>query len=335
MFAVPGAPAVAADASEPEGPWVFVPPGQSIAHAISSGARAVSLGDGDYPVDETVVLPAGTHLRGIGTRTRLQAAAGLPVVLAIGDGKPAYGVTVADLAIDCARHADVAIDLNIVGTDGNWKGDNDATCRLDNLWVWGPARDGVAYRGTDDRSVMTTRVRVRQAGRYGFRIGESDASTASDCWWIACEATTIRRTGSSAGFLVHGANNFFQACKAWYCRDYGFHVRGTRNLFHSCVSQDTRSHGFFVEYPKNLFNGCAADTAAMWDVGGVPGGADGFHVQDGGDTSMVGCQAFDRGPDGHVPQQRYGFNVPADMVTEHRLVGQSGWNNTKGLVHQR
>lgn len=332
LFTGPSMPAAAATTASS---WVSVPPGKSINAALEKGARAVALDAGDYPVHEPIVLPPGCQLRGAGSLTRLRATSTLPTVIAIGNGGSAYGVMVADLAIDCARHAAVAIDLNIVGTEGNWNGDNDAACRLEDLWIWAPESDGVAYRGTDNRAVVSTRVRVRQAGRYGFRIGESDTSTASDCWWVACEATTIHRTGSSAGFLIHGSNNFFQACKAWYCRDYGFHVRGTRNNLVGCGSQDTRSHGFFVEWPKNLFTGCSADTAGMWDVGGEPDSADGFHVRDGSDTSIVGCQAFDRGPQGHRPQQRYGFNVPGAMVTENRLVGQSGWDNTGGLVHRR
>ncbi|OZM70338.1 hypothetical protein CFN78_25800 [Amycolatopsis antarctica] len=334
LFAGPAVHAATGGDTE-TGPWRHVAPGDSIADAVAGGARAIALGEGDYPVDETLVLPHGCQVRGIGQLTRLVPAEGVGTVLAIGEGGPAYGVQVADLAIDCSPGAATAVDVHIVGREGNWKGDNDAACRLDNLWIWGPAEDGVVYRGTDNRSVVTSRVRVRQAGRYGFRIGESSESAPSDCWWIACEATTTTATGSSAGFLVRGANHFLQACKAWYCRDYGFHVLGTRNKFLGCEAQDTRSHGFNIEWDMNLFNGCSADTAGMWDVGGRPDEADGFYVADGDRTSITGCQSFDRGPKGRPPQQRFGFNVPATMLDEGRLSGHSGWDNVRGLVNRR
>lgn len=330
------APAVHGEpAAQPDEPWTFVRPGESIAKTIERGARAIQLGQGDYPIDAPLVLPHGSFLRGVGQLTRLIAVAPVPAVIAVGDGGPAYGVQIVDLAIDCAATARTGIDLHIVGREGNWNGDNDAVCRLENLWVWRPAADGVVYRGTDNRAVYSARVRVRQAGRYGFLIGESAESTASDCWWIACEATTRHRTGSSAGFEVRGANHFFQACKAWYCRDYGFRIKGTRNKFTGCEAQDTRLHGWHIDWDMNTFTGCTADTAGMWDVGGKPNSADGFYFAGGKGTSIVGCQAFDRGPRGRREQQRFGFNVPADTVDEGRLIGHSGWGNTRGLVNRR
>ncbi|MGC0417344.1 hypothetical protein ABIA38_002858 [Embleya sp. AB8] len=50
---------------------------------------------------------------------------------------------------------------------------------------------------------------------------------------------------------------------------------------------------------------------------------------------MVGCQAFDRKPSGRAAQQRYGFNVPAMMVTGGWLTGCSGYDNTGGTVNAR
>ncbi|TCP56496.1 hypothetical protein EV191_101439 [Tamaricihabitans halophyticus] len=330
------APAVSGQPlAEPAEPWTYVPPGGSIADSIEKGARAIQLGAGDYPVEEPIVLPHGTQLRGLGHLSQLTAVEEVPAIILVGAAGPAYGVGIVDLAIDCAETAKVGIDLHIVGREGNWYGDNDAVCRLENLWIWGPVNDGVVYRGTDNRSVHSSRVRVRQAGRFGFLIGESESSTASDCWWIACEATTIRQTGESAGFEVRGANHFFQACKAWYCRDYGFRIRGTRNKFTGCEAQDTRLHGWSIEWDMNTFVGCTADTAGMWDVGGEPDSADGFYFADGTGTSIVGCQSFDRGPRGRKEQQRFGFNVPAEMLAQGRLIGHSGWGNTRGLVHER
>lgn len=317
------------------GPWLYLAPGRSIADAVDRGARAIQLGEGEYRIDRPVVLPHGSYLRGVGQLTRLRAVQEIPTVLAIGNGGPAYGVQLADLAIDCADTARTGVELNIVGQEGNFNNDNDAVCRLENLLVWAPTEDGVVYRGTDNRAVLSTRVRVRQAGRHGFLIGDNSDFTVSDCWWIACEATTARHTDDSAGFEVRGANHFFQACKAWYCRDYGFHVNGVRNKFTGCETQDTRLSGWYVEFDMNTFTGCTADTAGMWDVGGTRDTADGFYVEEGEATSMVGCQAFDRAPRGHREQQRYGFNVPGSMIEDGRLIGHSGWGNTRGLVRRR
>lgn len=327
-----------ASAAPGESPWTYVPPGGSIQRAIASGAKALQLGAGEYRIAEPIRPSGGCSIRGIGQQTRLRAAKGMAAMIAIGGGGSVDGVAIADLTLDCAGKAQIGIDLNISGTGRFYKGEPDSVCRLDNLSIHQPALDGVAYRGTDTQACITSRVRVRQAGRYGFRV------EAPDSWWIACEATTIRQTGSSAGFYIGTAipgsngigasNNFFEACKAWYCRDYGWHVRGGRNKFIGCESQDTRSHGWFIEYDRNVFTGCVADTAAMIDVGGTPGGADGFHVVSGEQTSMVGCQSIDRRPHGQA-HQRYGFNVPAAMVTEGRLAGHTGWDNLAGLVNQR
>ncbi|MEV4538231.1 hypothetical protein AB0J82_31050 [Asanoa sp. NPDC049518] len=313
------------------GPWEYVAPGGSIQAAITAGAKAIQLGPGRYDLAAPVVPSRGCTIRGVGRLTELVAQAAMPAMIAIGNGSAIDGVYVGDLVLDCATKAVIGIDVNIVGTTGNYKGEPDSMCRLDNLWVYSPVQDGISYRGTDTQATSTSRVRVRGAGQYGFRV------EAPDNWWTACEATTRDSTGANAGFYIGGsaANNFFQACKAWYTRGYGWHVKSTRNKFVACESQDTRAHGWYVEWDRNTFVGCVADTAAMYDVQGTTNTADGFYVIGGLETSMVGCQAFDRRPGGHAAQQRYGFNVPASMVTSGRLAAATGWDNTAGLIYQR
>lgn len=324
--AVAQTPAAAATAV---GPWTYVPPGESIQAAITAGAKAIVLGAGRYPVSAPIVPTAGTTIVGVGAKTEVVATASIAAVFAIGNGGPVDGVYLGDLVIDCARLATTGVDLNIVGTTGNYKGEPDSICRLDNLRVYAPVQDGVWYRGSDCQAVVTTRVRVRQAGRHGFRV------ESADNWWSACEATTSTQTGSSAGFSIAGANNFFESCKAWYCRDYGFHVRGVRNQLSNCSAQDIRSHGFFIEFDKNVINGCTADSCGHTDVGGTPGTADGFYVTTGDATSMVGCQSYDRKPGGVAIRQRYGFNVPGSMIDGGRFVAASGYDNLSGLVNRR
>lgn len=319
------------------GPWHVVAPGGSIQETIDAGARAIQLGDGEYPVDAPIVPRPGVTIRGIGEGTVLRAAADLATVIAIGNGGPVGGVTVADLVVDCQRRAAVGIDLDVVGTTGNFQQEPDSVCRLDNLWVIDAAQDGIVYRGTDTQACITSRVRVRRAQRYGYRV------EAPDNVWIACEATTQGADG--AGFYVGeaiegsdgiGAGNcHFHACKAWYCRGVGWLVATGRNTFTGCEAQDTGGHGWHITGPRSTFASCVADTAAMADVGGTPDSADGFYVEPASELSLVGCMAFDRSPGPLVEQQRYGFNVPQALVDDGLLVAPIGWGNTGGLVNAR
>ena len=319
------------------GPWHVVAPGGSIQQTIDGGARAIQLGDGEYPVDAPIVPTPGCTIRGIGEATVLRATTDLDAVIAIGAGGPVGGVTIADLVVDAAKRAAIGIDLDIVGTQGNFQGEPDSVCRLDNLWVIDAALDGIAYRGTDTQACTTSRVRVRRAGRHGFRV------EAPDNVWIACEATTAGPDG--AGFYVGeaiegsdgiGAGNcHFHACKAWYCKGYGWQVATGRNSFVGCEAQDVAKHGWYITGPRSTFSACSADTAGMADVGGTPGTADGFYVVPAEETALVGCMAFDRAPGPLVEQQRYGFNVPKALVDDGLLVAPIGWGNTDGLINAR
>jgi hypothetical protein len=315
-------------AGDDGGPWHVVAPGGSIQETIDAGARAIQLGDGEYRIDAPVVPKPGTTIRGIGEGTVLRADADLSAVIAVGNGGPIGGVTIADLVVDGQKRAAVGIDLDVVGTAGNFQQEPDSVCRLDNLWVIDAAQDGIAYRGTDTQACITTRVRVRRAQRYGFRI------EAPDNVWIACEATTQGPDG--AGFYVGeaiegsdgiGAGNcHFDVCKAWYCRGVGWLVATGRNTFTGCEAQDTA---------RSTSSSCVADTAGMADVGGKPASADGFYVEPDSEISLIGCLAFDRGPGQLAEQQRYGFNVPKALVDDGLLVAPIGWGNTDGLVNAR
>lgn len=319
------------------GPWRYLEPGGSVQEAIDAGATAIWLGDGTYPLDAPLTPTPGCTIRGVGERTVLQATTDLPAVVAIGAGGPVGGVVLADLVVDAAGRADLGIDLDIVGTDGNLRGEPDATCRLDQLWVLDARLDGIVYRGTDTQATVTSRVRVRRAGRHGYRI------EAPDNVWIACEATTrgTEGAGFSIGVAIEGsdgigaANNHFHACKAWYCHGVGWQVGTGRNAFTGCEAQDTASHGWRITAPRNTFSSCVADTAGMADVGGRPGAADGFSVTPEDELALVGCMAFDRTPGGLPAQQRYGFDVPAALVEAGLLVAPIGWGNTDGLINAR
>jgi hypothetical protein len=302
-------------------------PKDSIQAALDDGVQSVHLSPGDWKISAPIVARPGASLTGSGQSSRLVATApGLPAVLAIGNGKQCDGFVVSNLVVNANKLATTGIDLNPVGRGTYYEDEPDPMHRLVNLWVYDAVQDNIWYRG-DARATVSQLVRSRRAGRHAFNC------TNADSWWIACEGTTLQAGIDSAGFFIGSTNCFFVACKAWYCRDYGFYVRGTRNKFSVCESQDTRSHGWYVEFDKNVFNGCVADTAGFHDVGGKPNSADGFYVvNDNESQAMIGCQAFDRFGN---PQQRYGFNVPASMADEGRLVAATGYGNVAGLVHRR
>ncbi|WP_328994650.1 hypothetical protein OG394_09200 [Kribbella sp. NBC_01245] len=316
------------------GPATIVTTGSELEAAVAAKVAAIHLGAGEYVVNTTLVLAPSTMLSGVGQASRIRASGSFNrsrPVIAIGNNVgPAAGVTIRDLVVDCDSKALIGIAIEGIAAH-DYQGELDSMCRLDNLWVYDSVGDGVLYAGRDSRSVISTRVRVRRAGRHGFHIRNSDS------WWIGCEATTRTPTGGTAGFFINaGASNFFEACKAWYCRDFGWRVSGVRNKFIGCEAQDTRLHGWNIEWDRNVFTGCVADSAGMYDVGGKPNTADGFYVATAGAaTSLVGCQSFDRRPNGTKPQQRFGFNVTRAFGASGRLVAPTGYDNTGGLIRQR
>jgi len=310
------------------GPWEYVAPGSSIQAAINAGAKAVQLGAGTYPVTAPIIPTRGCTIRGVGQATRITASTAMGDVIAIGNGAAIDGVSIGDLVCDANSKAARGININVVGTGGNFRGEPDAMTRLDNIWVYAPTGDGVVYQGSDAQATVTSRVRVRGAGGNGFSV------LAPDNVFLACEATTANPNGQH-GFFVGSANCHFHACKAWYCRGYGWHVKGSRNAFVGCEAQDTKLHGWYLEYDKDTFNGCVADTAGMFDVGGTAGTSDGFYVVPNARTVLTGCLSFDRRPSGHAAQQRYGFNVPAVLQSSGLFAANTGWDNTVGTVKLR
>lgn len=233
----------------------------------------------------------------------------------IGNGAPCDKTTLSDLTLDCDGKADYGLDINIVGTTGNYGGEPDGQCHVERLYVDDAVDIGVYVRGGDSQAYHLYGVRARRAGNYGFRIDVG----GPDAWILDCEATTSN-TGTGAGFLVGSSNLHFKGCKAWYCRGYGWQIKGTRNIFVDCESQDTRLHGWMIEWDKNQFIGCMADSAGYADVGGVSNTQDGFYLASGLTmTTMAGCVAFDR-EQGYPAQQRYGFNMSASTYN----VGRAG-----------
>ena len=270
--------------------WTYVAPGGSIQAAITSGAKAIQLGAGEYRLTQPLIMDNGVTLQGVGQTTRLIATSSFPknnALIEIGAGGPIDGVSVFGLALDCDGIAACGIRCNIVGTAGNYQGEPDAICRFDNLWIYDAAEDGMVYMGVDTQATISTRIRVRRAKRHGFNILNSDN------WFTECEATTSGSEG--AGFYITGGNSFFTACKAWYCRGHGFYAKGPRNKFVACEAQDIAKHGFYLLGGFNVFTACVADSCSSERAGGSGGTHDGFYLEwDGEDNSIIGCQAFDK-----------------------------------------
>lgn len=312
-----------------------VRPGQSIQAALNAGPGRVFLRAGVHRLARPLKLRPLCWLDGEFGATILRPGRSMDAVIQVGGGGPIDRWRISNLAMDVNGLARTGIDVNINGTRGNQHGEPDSQGRLDNLFINDAAKQGIWYRGTESRAIVTENVRVRAAQTYAYRIENTDS------WWTRCEGTT--RDDSGAAFFINtvrlgpnrswgGSNLHFDHCKAWYCRKYGWHIRGVRNTFTGCESQDTRSHGFYIQWDQNTLTGCIAESAASRGVNGLAKGADGFFVQANRSVVMVGCLALDRYTH---PHQRYGFNVPRGMVRDGRLSGYAGWNNAVALIKTR
>lgn len=317
---------------------VTLSPGDSIQSAIDGGAKLIFLNPGTYNVSASggIAIDSadrGVRIVGAGQQTRIVATAAMAGGLVNITG-PTDAVQMEALVLDADGKAAYGLDVNSVGTTGNYQGEPDAVHRFRNLWVFDAITTGVYCRGQETRASSWDHIRVRRAGTYGFHM------TNADSWVTNSEATTTSNTG--AGFYVNAANCFFQGLKAWYCRGYGFHIQGTRNTFTNCHSQDTRLHGWFVDWDRNTYSSCIADSAAYFDVGGTVNGADGWYVSgDLPQTSIQACMGFDRRQgSGGVSYQRYGISAPAAMFApdadgQVRIGGFVGYQNATGLVNKR
>ncbi len=323
----------AAGAQSTSAAWVTVKPGQSIQAALDSSPNpAVQLAPGEHRVSQPLVLPAGATLRGTGRGSRIVATQDMPALLQLHGAKD--GILVEHLVLECNRRALVGLDVDLLDTTNTFfRGEPDAVCRFDNLSIYDAGSVGVWYRkraaGTDVQACVASRVRVRNAGTYGFHID------GPDNWFIACEATTnaVADGAPNAGFLVASSNLFFLGCKAWYCRGYGYHVTSTRNKFVGCEAQDTGGHGWYITVGKNTYSACVADTAAAYLVKRAGQTADGFYVEATSNSSFVGCQSFARHAD-HGMQE--GFSLAGDFESRgNHLIGANSWDVKRQAVMYR
>ena len=288
--------------------------GEDIQAAIDVGPGAVFLKPGTHNRTTGLLMRKDVTLMGSGGGTRIKATSAMTRLIDASD-VDAIRYNIRDMVIDCNGLATIGIDNRVNFTGTSVDSEPDCISRLDNLWVYDATDIGVRYgiSGGDVQNMITTRVRVRRAGNFGFWCGDS-TNPAPDNMWAFCDATTSNSTPGT-GFFCGSANCHYVACKAWYTRGYGWHIKSTRCTYTACESQDTKLHGWYIEWDKNQFVNCVADSASYWDVGGTLNGADGFYVESGlSKTTLVSCAAFNRSVSGSNAQQRYGFNLPASMA---------------------
>jgi hypothetical protein len=236
-------------------------------------------------------------------------------------------VYIGDLVCDAGGKATHGINLNVVGTTGNFKGEPDAMTRIDNVWIYGPTKDGIIYQGADAQDTFTTRVRVRQAGRIGYNI----LSRTTSSW----PARRPRARPANTASLSATPTATSRPARPGTAEATAGTSRAAGTASSAVRRRDSKLHGWYIEYDKNTFNGCLADTAAMFDVGGVAGTSDGFYVVPAGLTTLTGCLAFDRRPTGKTRATTLRVQHPDRPQDAGLFVANTGWDNTAGTVHLR
>ena len=315
-----------------------VPLGGNIQSVLNEGPGEVLLTadrNSPYSVSSPLILPRGVNLRGANHGAIIRASVQMDAVLKVGNGSTADHWAISGLTIDANNLAATGIDVNIVGTSGNYKsGEPDSRGRISDVEIWDATTNGVWTRGTDAQAIRFQGIRVRRAGLYGFLV------ESADLWFTDCEATTMGGSTDAnrpgAGFGIYKTNCHFKGCKAWFTRgSHGFHVKGSRNFLTDCEAQDCGKHGFFVEYAKNLLVACVADTCSTSMANGTPGTHDGFYLVPDNILALVGCLSFDRKPNGLSSGQRYGFNMPIELNASNLAIGLTGYDNLSGLFNYR
>ncbi len=219
-------------------------------------------------------------------------------------------VTISDLALD-GEYKDVAgILLNITTKADFDDGSPDPAIYITDVYIHAVRGDGLHMTGSQNRGYCVTRVRVWDAGGYGFVFNGPDGFVHQ------CE------TGSSGkdGFLIKKGNTRFTNCKAWYSDRSGFHIAGIRNQFSACESQDNEHHGFYITSGQVTLTSCHADSNS-WNRNQPVAQYSGFYIiRDRNRIQLIGCQAYDKNEGGRGNWQRWGF-VLEGRNTECQISG--------------
>lgn len=204
---------------------------------------------------------------------------------------------IADLTLDCwlqtagSGAAGIRITSDSVGYSSGYP---DAHHSVRDVFIVGTAGPGVAV-ASGGREIRLHNVSVRDP-----RAGHGFDLQGTDNFYSMCTAATTRTPYH--GFYIHGSNNRFVGCKAFYCGltgefANGFFVDRGRNTLVGCEAQDNGNWGF-------LFSAGADHTSAA-GILADSNAKGGIRVDNTGGTvvgvSLTGFTTFSR-TGGRYPQ---------------------------------
>ena len=270
----------------------------NVANQSDTLGGVVRLSPGTFKVNGPILLRKRVSLIGCGRASRIESVTGgyggvIRTATAAEDK-----ISISHLAIHGLGQNINGILLNATSNAGFDEGSPDAANYVSDVYVSNVGLAGIAVTGARGRASMVTRVRVLNAGTWGFNI------TAPDGFYSQCES------GSSGfdGFRVANGNNRFVNCKAWFADRSGFEISANRNQFSGCEAQDNQWHGFSIRAGQVSLSACHADSNS-WNSASPTSSFDGFFVHaNRGFVQLVGCQAYDKNESNRGFHQRYGFH---------------------------
>lgn len=259
----------------------------------------VLLSPGNFNCFAPVRTRKRTSLVGSGRATRLVAKSDAMIAVISSRTTAEDKMEVAHLAIIGEGRFTNGISWNITSNVGFDEGSPDASNRISDVYVSNVGRSGISLSGGRNRGPMVQRVRVLNAGQYGFNIQTPDG------FFDQCN------TGSSGlpGFRITNSNNRFTNCKAWFSDRSGFAILANRNQFTACESQDNERHGFEIQAGQISMTSCHADSNS-WNSAANTSSWDGFFIAFNRSwVDLIACQAYDKNESGRGYWQRWGFNL--------------------------
>ncbi|MFK8083040.1 MAG: right-handed parallel beta-helix repeat-containing protein [Granulosicoccus sp.] len=282
----------------------------------------VALSPGRFNCTGPVRVRSKTLLTGSGRSSVLTATQSWSGALIQANNSSVDKVTICNLALN-GRSMDISgILLNVTSNANFEDGSPDAANYLTDVYVYNVRRHGVYITGSRNRAACLTRVRVWQAGGYGFVINSPDGFIHQ------CES------GSSGldGFRIQSANNRITNCKAWYSDGSGFNIRSVRNELTACESQDNERHGFYIASGQVSLTSCHADSNS-WNRDTPVARYFGFCIiPNRSRVQLIGCQAYDKNEGGRGHWQLYGFALQRNNTLCQ--ISGIGRDNVQGALYQ-
>lgn len=193
-----------------------------------------------------------------------------------------------------------AITINNVG--GAAFENNDCLVSIENVTILDIKGHGISI-SANSREVFVRNCQIRRPDGNGVLCAGAN---------ITVESTTVGTAGLE-GFLITAANNRIINCTAFFCgavtatNGDGFRISGTRNTLVGCHAEDNNQHGFHVINGGNsTLEGCIADTNGVTTTGY------GFRVDNSGRCTITGT-SMDRNAGSPTQDAALSFaNGPSD-----------------------